>query len=178
MIKALCKHAPDLLTVRDIRFERALREAAGTGLQQRRPFGCPIIEAKQQEEVSIDLFGDVRLHIMRQARLTMHALACFSAPEASSLPAGGHPSIASSGDEVDGLRSIQREVEDDALSHQYGYAGWLLTNHEFHHDRRQLHAAWNSRPYLTSLYPTREAAESLMTIGGRNFPGNGAELHA
>lgn len=178
LIRALRTHAPALLKPKDVTFERALRKAAGTGFRQRQPFGCPIIEAKHKDEVRNELFGDVRLDMMRQVRLSIHALTAFSGPMASTLPVGDRPATSSGADEVHGLRSIQREVEDDALTHQYGYAGWLLTNHEFHHDRCQLQAVWNDRSYLTSLYPTRETAESLMTIGRNNFPGNGAELHA
>jgi len=177
LIRALRTHAPQILKAKDATFERALRKTAGTGFRRRQPFACPIVEAKQNAEVAAKLFGDPRQEIIRQARLSMHASASFSGPAAAMFPEVNQ-SIPIATGEVEGMRSIQRQVEEDALSHQYGYAGWLLTNHEFHLDRCHLQAVWNGRSYLASACPTRARAESLMAIGERDFPGNGAELHA
>lgn len=177
LIRALRTHAPALLKPKDVTFERALRKAAGTGFRQRQPFGCPIIESKQIAEVAAELLGDPRLEIMRQARLSMHASAPFSGPAAAMFPEV-NPSIPSAtSEEVEGMRSIQRQVEKDALLHQYGYAGWLLTNQEFHLDRCRLQVAWNGRSSLVSIYPTRALAENLMASSEKNFPSNGAALH-
>lgn len=148
LLDILQNHVPTLLTEDDQKFERRLRELAGTGFRHQLAFGCELLDPPNSGEISAELFGDVRVQLKREIQLRMHdVLAPASNSESANLA---------------GKRERLRNRFDERLQ---GFAGWLVTNPVFRGEVSFLEEQWDQWPRLVSNPPDRDILDRALPSG-------------
>lgn len=129
LIKALRRHAPKVLSPHASRFETRLRRLSATGFHRRLPLFSEVMDAHLLDTSEVEQAAIADRHERDERRRDQQLTAWIS----MSWKSSGNFERAS---------NLQRTLGMDMAARLKGYAGWLVTHHEYRRDLFRLQFAF------------------------------------
>lgn len=158
LLKCLKTQVPDLLSDKDLRFEKRLRGLAGTGFLDQKAFACEILDPAGSGEVNSVLYGDPVGQMMREANLGVHGVFSIDLKSTRSVTRKQKREIT---ERQEDLKKRQQGLQKRIIERLQGFAGWLVTNPVYCHEAADLAHEWAKTQESASRLPTSEVFSGL-----------------